>query len=843
MRSELARHKTARMPLLYAVILFCVLVSANFFIGYTKVEPAAAAGSTYYVDPVNGSDANPGTSALPWKSIKTSSIVSGDTVLLRAGNYGDLTLSNKSFTSTVTIAAENEAARPIFTNILVINCNNLKLDTLNVYGGAVRRTARTQYEQRFNMLCCNGDNIEVANCWVSSTSISDSTPAQSWTASDWNTKSASGIQVWGDNAYIHDNLLVNVFYGIEFMGDTCLIERNQIINFCGDGISLKGMYNEVARNNRIVNHYQTDPAELDHADMIQVYWDEDTTHNTPIYGLVLEGNFCADHDSTFVNLAFANRCQGIGSFDNNMVDGLIINNVVLVHDWCGIAALGGVGTKIINNTVFDPYAYSKWHGPTIEIHEAQNGENSKNIVARNNICDQIVTEGTADNPIIDHNITSPNASAVFSNHSALDMTLREGSPAIDAGSSLLAPAEDIAGNTRPQGTAWDIGAYEYGTVAPPPPPVTYTITASASPAAGGTISGAGTYEEGETVTLRATANSGYDFVNWSEDGSAISSSASYSFTAAADRTLVANFEEEPPPPPPDTYTITATAGPGGSISPSGAVVVEAGASQSFTIAPYPGYSIAGVKVDGASVGAVSTVTFTDVSADHSVAATFELIPVEPTTYTITATAGPGGSISPSGEVAVEAGASQSFTIAPDPGYSITGVKVDGASVGAVSTVTFTDVSADHSVAATFELFTYKVITMVSGSGGEITPKSRIVTYGGTATINITPYKGYYIASITDNGEKVPVSKKYVIKNVTTRHEVVVAFASVRDLSVKIRGKAKAVHGVSSFGLPLGAPFLKAVKAQLNAGVFSANELLKFPAVVSSAGILRVLRRW
>jgi hypothetical protein len=53
------------------------------------------------------------------------------------------------------------------------------------------------------------------------------------------------------------------------------------------------------------------------------------------------------------------------------------------------------------------------------------------------------------------------------------------------------------------------------------------------------------------------------------------------------------------------YTITATAGPNGSISPSGAVVVAAGANQAFTITPDTCYHVADVLVDGISVGPVT----------------------------------------------------------------------------------------------------------------------------------------------------------------------------------------------------------------------------------------------
>ena len=76
------------------------------------------------------------------------------------------------------------------------------------------------------------------------------------------------------------------------------------------------------------------------------------------------------------------------------------------------------------------------------------------------------------------------------------------------------------------------------------------------------------------------------------------------------------------PPAPDTSTITATPGANGSISPSGLVSVSSGASQTFTITANTGYQIADVLVDGISAGAVSSYTFTNVTADHTISASF-----------------------------------------------------------------------------------------------------------------------------------------------------------------------------------------------------------------------------
>ena len=71
----------------------------------------------------------------------------------------------------------------------------------------------------------------------------------------------------------------------------------------------------------------------------------------------------------------------------------------------------------------------------------------------------------------------------------------------------------------------------------------HTITATAIPEEGGSITGAGTYTHGETCTLSATANEGYTFINWTEDGEVVSTETTYSFVVTSDKNIVANFEE------------------------------------------------------------------------------------------------------------------------------------------------------------------------------------------------------------------------------------------------------------------------------------------------------------
>ncbi len=143
-------------------------------------------------------------------------------------------------------------------------------------------------------------------------------------------------------------------------------------------------------------------------------------------------------------------------------------------------------------------------------------------------------------------------------------------------------------------------------------------------------------------------------------------------------------------------TISASAGANGAISPTGSVSVNYGGSQGFTITASTGYQIADVFADNVSVGTISSYTFTDVQAAHTITANFTI-----NTFNITASAGAGGSISPDGSVSVKYGDNQTFTITSNTGYNIVDVSVNGSSAGAVSSYTFNNVQASNTISATF----------------------------------------------------------------------------------------------------------------------------------------------
>jgi len=222
-----------------------------------------------------------------------------------------------------------------------------------------------------------------------------------------------------------------------------------------------------------------------------------------------------------------------------------------------------------------------------------------------------------------------------------------------------------------------------------------------------------------------------------------------------------------------TYTITATAGTGGAIAPLGAVVVNEGDSQAFNITPNAGYVISDVLVDGTSVGAVSSYTFTNVADDHTIHAAFSV-----SQYTITASAGVGGSISPAGAVVVSHGQSQAFGITASTGYAISDVLVDGTSVGAVSSYTFTNVTDDHTIHAAFGVIQY-TITASAGVGGSISPVGAVVvSHGQSQAFDITASTGYAIGDVLVDGTSVGAASSYTFGDVTDDHTIHADFEAI-----------------------------------------------------------------
>ena len=131
--------------------------------------------------------------------------------------------------------------------------------------------------------------------------------------------------------------------------------------------------------------------------------------------------------------------------------------------------------------------------------------------------------------------------------------------------------------------------------------------------------------ETETITLKNPTRPGFTFTGWS--GTGLTGEDNLTVTipkgSTGDRSYTAHWRYNGGGGSGYSYyTIKATAGTGGSISPSGNVSVREGRDQTFTITPDKGYAVANVKIDGKSIGAVKSYTFENVRRTHTIEVIF-----------------------------------------------------------------------------------------------------------------------------------------------------------------------------------------------------------------------------
>lgn len=175
--------------------------------------------------------------------------------------------------------------------------------------------------------------------------------------------------------------------------------------------------------------------------------------------------------------------------------------------------------------------------------------------------------------------------------------------------NLYAPGESVPEVVTTLTAQWTVNQYT----------ITYNL-------AGGTAEGnPSTYTiETKAFTLKNPTKSGYTFTGWS--GTGLDGENNMTVTiptgSTGNRTYTAHWRYNGSGHSYSYYTIKATAGAGGSISPSGNVSVREGRDRTFTITPDKGYAVANVKIDGKSIGAVKSYTFENVRRTHTIEVIF-----------------------------------------------------------------------------------------------------------------------------------------------------------------------------------------------------------------------------
>ncbi|MGV8111790.1 MAG: C10 family peptidase [Lentimicrobium sp.] len=280
----------------------------------------------------------------------------------------------------------------------------------------------------------------------------------------------------------------------------------------------------------------------------------------------------------------------------------------------------------------------------------------------------------------------------------------------------------------------------------------YTISTVSSPANGGTTSGGGTFLNGAYATVSASQNNGYTFANWTENGNVVSISSSYSFNVTSNRTLVANFVQNPL-----NYTVTTQSSPSNGGTTSGGGTYPSGTYITVSASQNNGYTFANWTENGNVVSISSSYSF-NVTANRELVANFTQNPVN---YTVTTQSFPstggttsGGGIFPSGTY-ITVSASQ------HNGYTFANWTENGNVVSIGSSYSFY-VTSNRTLVANFTQnpVNYTVTTQSSPSNGGTTSGGGIYPSGTYITVSASQNNGYTFANWTENGNVVSIGSSY-----------------------------------------------------------------------------------
>jgi hypothetical protein len=421
-------------------------------------------GRTYYVAPT-GSDTYPGTEVWPWRTIRKAAdtLVAGDTIYIKAGTYPERVAPQNSGSAgsyityaaypgdTVTIDGSGVTLPDDLAGLFHIsNRGYIVVSGLGV-------TNAGPHNDNAGILILGSSNIVVESNHT------------------YNTNS-SGIGVWGSN---------NV-----------TVDSNRIEEAGGGGwqecISIAGTDTFQVRNNEVLNCHKEGICAKDGSSNGQIY--RNHIHDTQRVGIYVDAWDKHTHDiSVFRNVVHdVSESDGfaVASETGGLLQNVYIYNNVAYHNrYIGFSVStngdGGPmdGIAIMNNTAYDN-GWPDWGGGI-----AVDNPNAQNVVVRNNIVSQnlyfqvvVAPDVPAQNYTVDHNLVDGyrgtegevygddvvEGDPLFVNPSKADFHLRQGSPAIDAGSPIGAPSADFDGYPRPRdgdhdGRAdYDIGAYEEG---------------------------------------------------------------------------------------------------------------------------------------------------------------------------------------------------------------------------------------------------------------------------------------------------------------------------------------------------------------------------------------------
>ncbi|WP_159519013.1 InlB B-repeat-containing protein [Sunxiuqinia indica] len=289
-------------------------------------------------------------------------------------------------------------------------------------------------------------------------------------------------------------------------------------------------------------------------------------------------------------------------------------------------------------------------------------------------------------------------------------------------------AADLLGQTLQQDHPWSFTSIA-------------EVALSSSPTEGGTTSGAGLFTNDSTIIMEATANEGYSFVNWTLDGTPVSTDANYEFAMDGNKALVANFSL--------LFVVGLSSNPAEGGTTTGEGTYDTGAEVTVTAIPNDRYTFINW-----TEGETTTVVSTDTTYAFQVAASINLVAnFESDTYTLNVTAENGTVMKDPEMTDYNSGEIVVLTAEPLTGYVFTGWTGDETGTQNPLSVTM---NSNKNITANFSLQFVVGLSSNPAEGGTTTGEGAYDT-GAEVTVTAISNDGYTFINWTEGETTTVVS--------------------------------------------------------------------------------------
>ena len=316
-------------------------------------------------------------------------------------------------------------------------------------------------------------------------------------------------------------------------------------------------------------------------------------------------------------------------------------------------------------------------------------------------------------------------------------------------------------------------------------PVNYhEIALSADPTESGAVSGGGAHEEGQPCTVTATPATGYDFINWTENGAVVSTEASYTFTVTSDRNLVAHFALQ-------ELSIVATVVPEGTGTIEGVGTYLYGEHVLLTAIPAEGFVFDNWTEDGEVVSTNQSFSFT-AQADRNLEANFSVLQLN-----ITATAVPSNNGTVEGAGTYAYGTTVTLTAIAAEGFELANWTENDSVVSTEPTLTFV-AQTDRNLVANFIIQMLHITAECDPEGSSTITGAGDYNYGDPVVLTATPLGQFEFYNWTENGEEVS-TQPTISFNAYDHRNLVAHFVTTISIAATVQPEGSgAISGAGTY---------------------------------------------